>query len=155
MVAKQEQPGQIEPLTDDKKLATPLWFAWFMFLRDAMQNFLGAWRATFVPVATSTAGGPPTVTTSSRYVQNGRTVSVQLFAQITALNGATGALILSLPVGPASRLAVLTGSEISATGKMVRGTITAGTSTASIAYFDNSTVLAVGVVIVLNGTYEV
>lgn len=155
MVARQEQPGQIEPLTNDKKLTTPLWFAWFVFMRDAMQTFLGAWKTTFVPVATSGAGGPPTVTTSCRYVQNGRTVSVQLSAQITALNAAANQLILTLPVVPALRAAVLAGAEVSANGKAVRGIISAGASTVSISYFDNTTVLAVGVVVVLNGVYEV
>lgn len=155
MVAKQEQPGQIEPLTDDKRLTTPLWFTWFTFLRDTMANFLGAWKTTFLPVATSTAGGPPTATTSCRYVQNGRTVSVYLQAQITALNGATGALILSLPVTPAARMAVLVGSEVSATGKMVRGYIAGGASTVTIVYFDTTSVLAVGAFVALNGVYEV
>jgi hypothetical protein len=60
-----------------------------------------------------------------------------------------------LPVGPAARIAVLMGSELSANGKMVRGTINAGSSVVSIAYYDNTTVLAVGVVLALNGIYEV
>jgi hypothetical protein len=155
MAAKQELPGQIEPVSDVKRLTTPLWYAWFLFLRDTITTFLGAWKATFTPAATASAGGPPTVTTSCRYVQNGHTVSIQLFAQITALNGATGSLLLSLPVTPALRLAILLGSEISLNGKMVRGTITAGSSTVSIAYYDNTTVFTVGTVLVLNGIYEV
>ncbi|MBR0741160.1 hypothetical protein JQ581_29935 [Bradyrhizobium liaoningense] len=155
MVAKQELPGQIEPLTDGSRLTAPLWFAWFTFLRDTLATFLGAWRATFTPVATAGAGGPPTVTASCRFLQTGRTVSVQLQATITALNGASGPLLLSLPVAPAARNAVLFGSEIALTGKAVRGVIGSGGSTVSITYFDNTTVLAVNNVVVLNGIYEV
>jgi hypothetical protein len=155
MAVRQELPGQIEPLTDAGRLTTPLWFAWFTFLRDTLTTFLGAWKTTFTPVAVSSAGGPPTVATTCRYVQNGRTVSVQLTANITALNGATGGLFLSLPVTPAARAAVLMGCEAFANGKIIRGSIAANGASVGVAYYDNTTALIAGTVLVLNGTYEV
>jgi hypothetical protein len=89
-MAGQQIPGQIEPINDELRLTNPLWYAFFLFLNKLGQTLVGAWTTTFTPVASASAGGPPTVTTTCRYTVVGRTVNVQLFAQITALNGATG-----------------------------------------------------------------
>jgi hypothetical protein len=79
-------------------------------------RFLGAWKATFTPAATASAGGPPTVTTSCRYVQNGRHRGMWLFAQITR-STARPARSAVASGWPCTRLAMLLGSEIRSTAR--------------------------------------
>ena len=168
-MADTQLPGQIEPIADGSRLVTPLWFQWFSFLQNTLVNLqatiatiqntittlLGAWTSTFNPVLTADVGGPPIGTKTCRYRRLGKTVDVQLKVSITNINGSSGALYITLPVGPAIRDSFLAGGEISLTGYAVRASILAGETRCSAAYYDNTSVLTDGTVLVLTGTYEV
>jgi len=161
-MADAQLPGQIEPIADGSRLATPLWFQWFSFLQKTLvtmqatiTTLLGAWTSTFNPVLTAGAGGPPIGTATCRYRRLGKTVDVQLKVSITNISGSSGALYITLPVGPAIRDSFLSGGETSLTGYAVRASILAGETRCSAAYYDNATVLTNGTVLVLTGTYEV
>jgi hypothetical protein len=168
-MADTQLPGQIEPIADGSRLTTPLWFQWFTFLQKTLvtlqttvttiQNtittLLGAWNSSFTPVLTADAGGPPIGTKTCRYRRLGKTVDVQLKVSITNINGSSGALYITLPVGPAIRDSFLAGGETSLTGYAIRASIFTGETKCSVAYYDNTSVLTDGTALVLTGTYEV
>lgn len=175
-MADAQLPGQIEPIADGSRLTTPLWFQWFTFLQKTLvtlqatvtalqttvttiQNtittLLGVWNSSFTPVLTADAGGPPIGTATCRYRRLGKTVDVQLKVEITNISGSSGALYITLPVGPALRDSFLAGGEIYLTGYSIRASIAAGDTKCSVAFYHNASVFADGVGLVLVGTYEV
>lgn len=168
-MADAQLPGQIEPIADGSRLTTPLWFQWFTFLQKTLvtlqatvttiqttiTTLLGAWDSSFIPVLTASAGGPPIGTATCRYRQLGKTVDVQLQVLITNISGSSGALFITLPVGPAIRHSFLAGGEVSLTGNSIRASIFSGDTKCSVAYYNNTSVLVNGAALILVGTYEV
>ncbi len=114
-----------------------------------------AW-STYTPTITAFSGTFTTVTASGRYKQLGKTVFISITITTTNVGTAGGTINATLPfaavTGPIS---VLSGSETSLTGKACRGIILSASSTASIAYYDNSFPGANGNIIAISGVYEI
>lgn len=151
----QQLPGQIDPVVDDKRLATPLWYAWFLFAYQQISALVGAWISTFVPVVTAQTGGPPVGVYACRYRRVGKTINVVFDIQISNIAGSAGGLSITLPVGPAAAWGVLMGRDVVTSGKTVSATVSVGTSAVSVVNYDNTTVFVNGMRLIITGTYEV
>lgn len=141
-------PGQVVPITDDTYLVKPLWYE---FLSFVFRSIFGQWRTDFKPTFTAQAG-TPICTGFCRYRRTGHTVDVSYDITITNANGASGALVVTLPVTAIGAF-IFTGREVATNGSSVTGTY-AGTAVA-ILYYNNSTVITTGNRVWMSGTYEV
>lgn len=149
-MATPQIPGQIEPISDERRLTNPIWYEWLLFLNRAL---LGSWNGKFVPVVQAGTAGPPTYTATSRYRQIGKTVEIQFWINITALNGSAAHMLISLPVMP-TQYAMLVGRDIAVTGNSITCTVIPGVINAVAINYNGTTPFFVGAVVVISGTYE-
>lgn len=128
---------------------------YFDTLYAALDNT--AWTA-YTPTLSTTGGG--TITTASvsgRYKQIGKSLLLQVKAQIIDKGTATGAPTVTLPSGMTAGAGIyqLVGRETSAVGVMFIGTVTGGTDYAALYKYDNSSLLVNGYNLNMSGVVEI
>lgn len=115
-------------------------------------NTTNAW-ISYTPTLTCGSGSPGSQTATGLYKQMGKTVIVEINATLTTVGTCSGNLNVSLPFTSAS-ISVLNGRESASTGYALTGSISNGSSTASIFKYDNTAITVAGYDYILNGSYE-
>lgn len=110
-----------------------------------------AWTA-YVPVITANAGAFTTVAATGKYVQIGKTVTVQIVINITTNGTAANFVIATLPVNQVGVFPYY-GRANNVSGKMLQGIFAAGGSIAIFNY-DGTYPGADGEILYIAGTYE-
>lgn len=110
----------------------------------------------YTPTITATSGTFTSVSASGGYTRVGRLVTVQIAITITTVGTATFAVIATLPfTANAAGAWVLSGRETVLNGKMLQGAIVSGGTTVSILFYDNTSAIAAGAILILSGSYWV
>ncbi len=123
-------------------------------------NHGGDW-VSYAPTASASGPGAFTaVIPSGRFCKIRTRLHLELSIQFTNAGTATGFVQASLPVSASSSMiqSILTGAELSTTGKALYGFISTGSSVIQVRYFDNSqtaTSANNGTSYQITGTYEV
>lgn len=152
-MANPQIPGQIENLTDERRLTNPIWYEWLFFVSRTIAALVGSWNAKFVPTVLAATGGPPTVTTATcRYRQIGKTIDIEFTIGLSALNGSTAHMMINLPVPPKANV-LLTGREYVFSGKVMTGSFISGN--VYFLNYDGSSPFLANAGYIISGTYEV
>ena len=119
----------------------------------ASSGLAAAWTV-IAPTVNASSGTFVAVSGAGRYCQVGKIVFIEISVTVTTNGTAAGSVIVVLPVtaGPANQQIV--GGDIGLTGKMLRGTITADSTSLIIVFYDGTYPGANGAVLNLSGSYE-
>lgn len=121
-------------------------------LESAMDSLYGAWTATS-PAVSSTAGTITSASAVLRYVVQGKVCTFTVLVTITNNGTGSGILTVALPV-QAVTVTAFSGRNPTS-GKMLQGTVSAGTSTLNIRNYDGTYPVATGETPFVSGSYEV
>jgi hypothetical protein len=113
----------------------------------------GVWSAYTPTVTPSTSGTFTNVTATGRFRQApGHVVHYQVTITMTDIGTGVGTVVYTIPVST-TRVHVAVGRENGVNGKMLQG-ITNNTTNMNVFYYDNTQVMANGLSLIINGTYE-
>lgn len=121
-------------------------------LESAMDSLYGAWTATS-PAVSSSAGTITSASAVLRYVVQGKVCTFTVLVTITNNGTGSGILTVALPV-QAVTVTAFSGRNPTS-GKMLQGTVSAGTSTLNIRNYDGTYPVATGETPFMSGSYEV
>jgi len=121
-------------------------------LESAMDSLYGAWTATS-PAVSSSAGTITSASAVLRYVVQGKVCTFTVLVTITNNGTGSGILTVALPV-QAVTVTAFSGRNPTS-GKMLQGTVSAGTSTLNIRNYDGTYPVATGETPFVSGSYEV
>lgn len=116
-------------------------------------NYTGGAWTTYTPTITASSGAFTSVSASGSFLTIGKLVHYTCTVTITTVGTAAGSIVLPLPTGTAVRNAVGMGTA-SNLGKSVGYRILASGSSGDIAFYDNTSAIAAGNVIIVTGIYE-
>lgn len=111
-----------------------------------------AWT-TYTPTVTASSGTFTTVSAAGSYLTIGKLVHFTCTITITTVGTAAGAIVLPLPVGTTARAASVFGLAHNL-GKSVGYRLLNADTTGNISFYDNTSAIAAGNVIVVTGIYE-
>ncbi len=113
-------------------------------------------RASWTPTIASSAGTLTAASASGYYYRNSGVVFITVLASITTNGTGSQSIVISLPFPNNSSFAcTFVGRENNVSGKTVTGVVAAGSSSVSIANFDNTYPGSSGATIRLTGSYIV
>jgi hypothetical protein len=123
-------------------------------------NFWNTYKewTTYTPTVTAGSGTFTTVAGTGRYMVEGRLVHVQIEVVITTNGTAATSVNATLPIASPNISTVartLAGREVTSTGFMLQGTISANSSTCVIRNYDNTYPGASGRTLHVSGSYEI
>lgn len=111
-----------------------------MKIKSEIDTIIGGW-SSWTPSFTWSGGTPTFTVPHARYLKIGKTVYILFRISITALNGATGSIVFSLPENRAAMDAnefLGTGRETQFSGRLLCVETTGSASTASLTHFDRT-----------------
>lgn len=117
-----------------------------------------AWT-DWTPTITAEGGGPPTVTiNTAAYLKLGKLVYIQVDISITAANGSTGVMFVTLPHTPNDSSAFFNighGRESSVVNELVTASWFSGAAKMGLERYGNTTVIVAGYRVAVSGVYRV
>lgn len=110
---------------------------------------------SYTPVVTASAGTFTTTSASGRYYVIGKLVYFEAAVTITTVGTASGNVLVTLPfaTNTSGGATTFAGAETVVTGKMVKGLVSANSTALVLSYYDNTSTIAAGAVIVISGTF--
>jgi hypothetical protein len=109
----------------------------------------------YTPTVTATSGTFTTTSANGHYYVIGKLVFFELSATITTVGTATGNVLVTLPFATNTSGGVITfsGIETTVTGKTLQGSAGANSTSVTVRYYDTSSAIAAGAILVLSGSY--
>lgn len=110
---------------------------------------------SYTPTVTAGSGTFTTTSSTGHYYVIGKLVYFELSVSITTVGTASGNVIATLPfaTNTSSGVTAFAGIENATTGKSIQGFANANANTVAMRYYDATTAIAAGVVLVLSGVY--
>ena len=161
------KPDKSTPIVDtDQRSVLQSWFDFFGYLESQAKSFAAsivslaasiagyeaAWTV-YNPAVTASSGTFTSVSATGSFLTIGKLVHYTCTITITTVGTAAGSIVLPLPAGTAVRNAVGMGMA-SNLGKSVGYRILATGSSGDMTFYDNSSAIAAGNVIIVTGIYE-
>lgn len=116
---------------------------------------LGAWTS-YTPTISAATGTITTSSATGQYQLIGKTCIVSMTITITTAGTGTNQLFATLPFTSAARIqSGTTGAEVNSTGNGVKGYIPTSSTQLQLTYYNNSTPIGSGNVIIVTTTYEI
>ena len=118
-------------------------------------NIATAWTS-YTPTITAGSGTFTTVSAAGFYKIIGKTVLLRTAITITTVGTASGSLIMTFPGGvtTAATVGQFLGGTDAVNLKSVGGQSAAGSTTSSIRFYDGTSCIAAGAVMLMTGTIE-
>lgn len=121
----------------------------------ALTSTNGAWTS-YTPTISAATGTITTASGTAKYHTIGKTCIVNMNITITTAGTGNNQLFVTLPFTSAARIqSGTTGGEFSNTGYMIKGYIPASTTQLQLTYYNNTTVIASGNLVIVTTTYEI
>jgi hypothetical protein len=115
----------------------------------------GAWTA-YTPTISAATGTITTSSATGQYQLIGKTCIVSMTITITTAGTGANQLFATLPFTSAARIqSGTTGAEVNSTGNGVKGYIPTSSTQLQLTYYNNSTPIGSGNVIIVTTTYEI
>ncbi len=105
----------------------------------------------YTPTQSAGSGSSTFILYRAGYIDMGHFYYVTFTVGVSAVGTGAGAWRVTLPFTAANYDAVLAGREVLSTGKHVQGVVNVGQNFVDLIYYDNSSILATGVAIMVTG----